>query len=365
MRKYKTNSKDKTTSKKLNILQILDVDDAAGNGVADAVKKYVEYEGASLWCINDTIKVPDSITTISSRSKTMHDVISEIGKPDLVIFNEVYKKEYLRLYKECIKNSIPYVIIPHGCLMRKAQKKSKLKKKVANLLLFNRFINHSLAIQYLNDREKDESIIKKQKFIVSGNGVDIADNKNSFKNKDFVYIGRYSIKIKGLDLVVKMVSDNKEWFMKNKVKIQLYGRCLGNCCEKMRKLVSKNNVSDIIIVNDAIYGEDKNNVLLQSYAFIYPSRHEGHPMSVLEALSFGVPCIVTVGTSFSEYVNENGCGIGIMFDEKALFSAVKRMFEDEDFRSECAKNTIVVERDYSWRVVIKKSLKEYESLLCI
>lgn len=43
-------------------------------------------------------------------------------------------------------------------------------------------------------------------------------------------------------------------------------------------------------------------VLLQTDLFIQTSRHEGMPMGLLEALSIGVPCLVTVGTSLGHII---------------------------------------------------------------
>ena len=59
--------------------------------------------------------------------------------PDLIVFHEVYRPAYLKLYKQAKADKIPYVIIPHGCLTNGAQHKKALKKRMGNLLFFNRF----------------------------------------------------------------------------------------------------------------------------------------------------------------------------------------------------------------------------------
>ena len=112
-----------------------------------------------------------------------------------------------------------------------------------------------------------------------------------------------------------------------------------------------------------IYDEEKERVLLRAYAFIQVSRHEGQPMGIMEALSYGLPCIVTYGTSFGEYINKNNCGIGINFDENELFGAIKKMIEDRDFRDTCAKNAKMIEREYDWEKVIGLCLNKYKELI--
>ena len=248
-------------------------------------------------------------------------------------------------------------------MTKKSQNHNKLKKIIANILFFNAFIKQSLAIQYLNQLEKNDSIIKKHQFIISGNGIYICKEKNRSNNKNFIFIGRYDIRVKGLDLIVDTVSKYKDWFEKNNVKIQLYGRNTGNGYDKLKKMINKNNISNVLILNDAIYGENKKNLLLDSYGFIQVSRHEGQPMGILEALSYGVPCIVTYETSFGDYVNNNQCGIGISFNVEELFNSIKKLAEDEEYRNECSENSIIIEKDYNWETVIEKCLKEYEELL--
>ena len=75
--------------------------------------------------------------------------------PDLVVFHECYRKEYLMIARELRRQRVPYLIVPHGELRREAQRKKRLKKIAANLLLFNRMINHALAIQCLSIPEKE------------------------------------------------------------------------------------------------------------------------------------------------------------------------------------------------------------------
>ena len=46
-----------------------------------------------------------------------------------------------------------------------------------------------------------------------------------------------------------------------------------------------------------VYGDNKVKVLLDTDIFILTSRYEGMPMGVLEAWSYGIPCILSDGTN--------------------------------------------------------------------
>ena len=180
---------------------------------------------------------------------------------------------------------------------------------------------------------------------------------------NLVYIGRYSLYIKGLDLLVKICAKHKNWFVDNNVVINLYGRDSENSIDKLKKMIEEKEVEGIIILNEAIYGKQKEQVILDSYAFIQLSRHEGQPMGIIEALSYGLPCIVTYGTSFGEYINNNNCGYGCNFDADEIFSKIKVMYEDKTKRNIQSENAYkIVRSEYDWKKIISKLIEEYKNL---
>ena len=50
------------------------------------------------------------------------------NKPDLVVFHEVYRKEFVPICRNLVSHNIPYIIVPHGCLTYAARRKKHLKK---------------------------------------------------------------------------------------------------------------------------------------------------------------------------------------------------------------------------------------------
>ena len=63
-----------------------------------------------------------------------------------------------------------------------------------------------------------------------------------------------------------------------------------------------------------IAGADKKKVLKDADLFLHTSRSEGHPMGVLEALAYGIPCLLTPGTNMASEVAASGA--------KMLFVAI-------------------------------------------
>lgn len=82
--------------------------------------------------------------------------------------------------------------MPHGELTVMAQRKKWLKKKVANILLFNRFIKSAKALQVLSENELGNTRFKVKK-IIGTNGIDVPCNSKqvfSYGAPRFIYIGR-------------------------------------------------------------------------------------------------------------------------------------------------------------------------------
>ena len=69
-----------------------------------------------------------------------------------------------------------------------------------------------------------------------------------------------------------------------------------------------NSLKGLASYEGPAYGEKKTEVLANADAFNLTSRYEGMPMGVLEALTYGVPCILTPGTNMAEDVVAAGAG---------------------------------------------------------
>ena len=350
------------------ILHFIDVENIEGNGVAVAVKSYlkIENEGNSVAIFDmcSHFNMDNIETFYYTKYKKIADLPKPYNKPDIVVFNEIYKTKYLGFYKECLKSKIPYIIIPHGSLVRMAQKKHRIKKILGNHLFFCDFINKANAIQFLSENEKNETKFKYKKSIIISNGVFVDEqNCNKPANNDLIYIGRYDINVKGLDLLIKTCGKYRKWFLDNDIKIQLYGRTTGKgtkTIDNLKYIISKYRTENIVQINDAIYGKEKEKLIKKSYAFIQTSRHEGQPMGIIEALSLGVPCIVTEGTGFSDILNKNKCGFGVHFDADELFEAIKEIQTNFLLRNEMSDNAYnVAKENYDWNNIKKKIITEY------
>lgn len=284
--------------------------------------------------------------------------------PDLVIFHEVYRPAYLGISGELRRRGIPYVIIPHGSLTRTAQNKKWLKKRFANLLLFDRFIDGAAAIQCLSERELSHTRHGQVKF-VGTNGVDGAEIKKSFSDAglELVYIGRLEAHIKGLDLLVAAVEEERELFEQHRCKVRLYGPDAAGERAWLQRLIERKGLSELICLHREVWGEEKRAVLLAADGFVQTSRSEGMSVGLLEALCHGLPCVVTEGTGLAGLVGTYGAGWACETTVSGIAGALREAILDrERFREKSAGAAALVEGEFLWERIVPETLLQYRRI---
>lgn len=288
------------------------------------------------------------------------------NKPDIVIFHECYRIEFLQIARNLKKNGIPYIVIPHGELRKEAQKKKHLKKILANFLFFNKFINHASGIQCLSEAEKSATQHGLLKFIGT-NGISIPDKqKQHFSDQGvkFIYIGRYEWRVKGLDLLFGAIRIKAEFLRANQCSFELYGPDIHGRMDEVNVLVKKNHIEDLVSINHEITGDEKEQKLLDSDIFIQTSRHEGLPMGIIEAMSYGLPCLVTTGTSLGEEISQIYAGWCSTVDEKDIADCLEVAVNERkswEYYGKCGIK--YVKTFYSWKVVSQRSVEIYKKIL--
>lgn len=297
---------------------------------------------------------------------SLNDLPAPFNYPNLVVFHEAYRKEYLKISAHLRKNSIPYVIIPHGELSNGAQKKKALKKKIANILLFNHFINNSLAIQCLSQNELKSTNFGKTKF-VGTNGIslpNISKENFSIHGVKFVYIGRLDIYHKGLDLMLESFANVKELLKDKNCSLTIYGPNIKGRLEKLEELVKSNGLEDFITLKKEVFDNEKQVVLLNSDIFIQSSRFEGMPMGILEAMSYGIPCFVTEGTTLGNIIGEYDAGWIAQTDVNSITNKLVEIISGKKELDKYSQNSRrAVTECFEWSVIAKKTIGEYKKLM--
>ncbi len=338
---------------------------ALSNNICDGIRSVLQNLSVEQRRIGNKVTVINILDKQFSLAKVISGFKSD--KPDIVVFHSVYKIPYWIIAFELIKNNIPYLIEPHGGTSESNSKRSKFKKIIANILFVNSFIKKAGAIIYLNDKEERECVFSniRKSSIVIPNGVNIQDfetEKTIHKKIRFIYLSSLRVHHKGLDVLLEAISLLKKRKIEN-VEFHFYGNA-ENEKDKVFFMSKIADLADYVVYHGPVHGSEKENAYRNSDIFILTSRYEGMPMSVLEALSYGLPCLLTAETNMIELIEQNDCGCQVFLDEKDIANKIlsfsKTYIDNTNILRLNSYNSV---KDFSWKSIAKLSVEKYVEIL--
>ena len=287
--------------------------------------------------------------------------------PDIVQFHSVYRLPFIYFYKVLRKKNIPYLIQMHGALSEENFKKNRFKKIIANTLLFNNYLQNANAALFLNKEELNKCVVKslfKNTFILP-NGCDKVSNVNLERKCksfiDIVFLGRVSIVHKGIDVLCDAI----DLLMKNydnTFTISFYANPNDDDLPILKNRIKR--YGDVIKYKGGIYGDEKDKRLRETDIFILTSRFEGMPMALLEALSYGIPAIVTPGTNMADMLRKVDAGWIAELSPESIAKTIKQainQFSNSPTRfRECAYE---LGTSLNWENIAKQSIEIYKKII--
>lgn len=317
------------------------------------------------------------VFSINSEKSNFEDVNSirkfiqniNLDKPDIVIFHSIYYLLYIPFAIILMIKRIPYAIELHGALSKENYKVSHIKKVVANFIFFKKFIKKAKSIIYLNIQEYNNSIVKtiNPKCTIIPNGCNSIENLQSQINLgqgllNIIYIGRIERVHKGLDVLLDAIDIINKEKAGLEVKLSFYGDGNSQELEWFTQRIS--SINHIVEFYGPIYGEEKDRVMRNANMFILTSRSEGMPMGVLEALSYGLPCILTPGTNIGDEVKTAGAGwltdANPIKIAEAINNAVTEFYKNFNV---LRNNAIELAKKYDWSNIAIMSINEYQYMI--
>ena len=152
-----------------------------------------------------------------------------------------------------------------------------------------------------------------------------------------------------------------EWLADLKPRLHLVGD--GIFRPQMERIAAELGIQDTVV----FLGQrtDTIELLQQSWGFVLPSRWEGMPNALLEAMACGLPCIATRVSGSEDIISEECNGLLVEPEQPAEMAlALRRIIEDSELAQRLGKEgRRCVVSDYQLTKLAEQSLELYRRLL--
>ncbi|AUK11072.1 glycosyltransferase [Escherichia coli] len=356
----------------IKILHIVGNKIEPSNGIGRLLPEMIEMQNkfstnihCTLCCIND-VYITSSFKVIN-KNEVKHINIDDY---DLFIFHGLYFWSYISFAKKILSKKKSYLIKPHSSLIINAQKKSFIKKRIANLLYFKTFVKNAKAIIFTNEDEEKNSVRWNPNVLFEGNGLtsiqssDI-DIKQKQKQKPykFVYLSRIDFTHKGTDILLDALDLLKEIYNIKDLHLSIYGKGSKEEENELIRRIKKLNFTNVAFYG-AIYGNHKYDMFNKKDIFILTSRYEGFPMAILEALDAGLPCLVTRGVNMTSIIEKYHVGWECQTTPQSVANMIlSALGVEQDVLNEMSRQArkYIIE-EHNWPALAKYSESLYKQV---
>lgn len=133
-----------------------------------------------------------------------------------------------------------------------------------------------------------------------------------------LYLGRLAVEHKGLDLLLGGYQRALRRHAALLPPLVLAGPDFRDGRRALEQRAATLGIEEQVTFLGAVSGEQKWTLLGGARCFMHPSRWEGMPFALLEAMALQRPVLVTPGTNLADRVREASCGIVVEPDEERI-----------------------------------------------
>jgi len=278
----------------------------------------------------------------------------------------------------CRKYKKPYIIAPKGVLYPYTKSKSAWKKWPYYKLFAERNIKNAMAIHYTSEDEANRChslfLGLKNQAIIIPNGIELSEFNNLptrdnlwkrypiLKDKKIIlFLGRINW-IKGFDLLVKAYSRlAKE---RDDVHLLIVGSEEKGYEGKVKGLLKDEGALERVTFTGMLSGREKLEAFAGSDVFVLPSYSENFGMAVVEAMTCGLPVIISDQVGICKEVESARAGLVIHTDQDELYSALIELLDNKKRSLEIGRNgRNLVEEQFSIKKVADKMVKVFEGII--
>lgn len=257
---------------------------------------------------------------------------------DVAHIHMSYKGSFIRkkhIINLLVKNRIPVILHMHGSQFKDFYRDSVYNQKIQITKTLNK-VNVILALGE-EWKEYYESICRTNVIILQNSVFPKKNNTSIIDEKIYITTMGVLSKRKGTYDLIK-VGERLKGKIDEKFKIVLAGN---GEIQEVKKIINKLELNDFFIIPGWISKQEEiETIYRKSILYILPSYNEGMPMSILEAMSYGIPVISTNVGSIPSIIKEENGFIVNPGDIENIADIIVKLLDDKDKVSLLENNNI-------------------------
>lgn len=307
-------------------------------------------------------------------SPTLHYwLMRHVANYDIIHITNLFTHASLAAAWTAQKQGIPYVIRPAGVLGNWSMTQKSWKKKVFLELIGYELLKNAADIHCTSKQEEQDvkQLLNGVNSFVLPLGVNklhpVREASQRLCRKydldteipRILFFSRIHPK-KGLEILIEALSILKD----QKFALLLAGDGEKAYLQKIKKMLELYGIATHVKWIGFIEGEDKNLLLQGSDIFVLPSYAENFGIAVVEAMSVGLPIIITPGIEISETIRSAQAGIISDLDPSSLALHIDTLLSSPSYREKLSKNAIeLIEEQFLWPKIGHQLVEKYRSIL--
>lgn len=303
----------------------------------------------------------------------------ELKDTDIVHIHGLYRFPPTYAAYQVRKQGIPYVICSHGSLSPYMYSKSTAGSIWLKRLYERWFdlpnLNAAGAIHYttVDERERASFLKLRAPSFVVPNGLDwseyaILPARGALRAwlglsdaPVVLFLGRLHFK-KGLDILIPAFDSVRRQFPD--VKLLIAGPENDEYGKKVRGWVAERGLQHNVLFVGMLQGAEVLQAYVDADVFALPSYTENFGMTVVEAITCGLPVVISDQVNIHAEVAAAGAGVVTRCDSGELSAALLTLLGDANRRRTMGEaGRALVQRKWTWDQVVKDLLVEYERVI--
>ncbi len=294
---------------------------------------------------------------------------------DLVHIHAVFSHACVAAAAACRKHRVPYLVRPLGTLDPWSLKQKSTRKRFFWHLGVKQMLRGAGAIHYTSAEEKRlvETELGLSRGAVVPNGIDLSfiERQTTPFDRQHPEIGDspYILALsrihpkKGFELLIESFADLKRRGLYSDWRLVFAGDGDAEYVYQLKSLAQRKGLNGDALFLGWLDGDRKYATLRGASFLAMPSYQENFGISLIEAMAYGVPVLVSPHVNLAPEIEKAGAGWIASLGKEKFVSTLAEVLESEQERKERGNKARALVQNFAAPTVARKLLDLYQSVI--